>query len=212
MGVMRVPSPSPLEFWFDFASGYAYLAALEIEALAERCGRTVTWRPFTLGVAFKVTGAQGLSSTPLKREYALRDWQRLARLRASSSICPNAIRRSGCPPYARSIISSVAILSPQPFWPSKLSSVISGIIWIPTIQMRLRAWHRILVSTARQRWPAWLIRTSRRSPGRTANRRLPAAYSAPLGSSSMASHFGAAIGYQWSNGGLPRGRGECQRY
>jgi len=61
---------APLEFWFDFASGYAYFAALEIEALAERHGRTVLWRPFTLGAAFKVTGAQGLSRTPLKREDA----------------------------------------------------------------------------------------------------------------------------------------------
>ena len=75
----------PIEFWFDFASGYAYFAALEIEALAERHGRTVLWRPFTLGAAFKVTGAQGLSRTPLKGEYARRDWQRSARLKGSSS-------------------------------------------------------------------------------------------------------------------------------
>jgi hypothetical protein len=27
---------TPIEFWFDFASGYAYFGALEIEALAER--------------------------------------------------------------------------------------------------------------------------------------------------------------------------------
>jgi 2-hydroxychromene-2-carboxylate isomerase len=53
-----------IEFWFDFASGYAYFAALEIEALAGRYGRSVLWRPFTLGAAFKVTGAQGLSRTP----------------------------------------------------------------------------------------------------------------------------------------------------
>src|SRR5215469_9476755 len=72
---------SPIEFWFDFASGYAYFAALEIEALAERHGRSVLWRPFTLGAAFKVTGAQGLSHTPLKGEYARHDWQRLARLK-----------------------------------------------------------------------------------------------------------------------------------
>src|SRR5262249_35800354 len=38
--------PAPIEFWFDFASGYAYFAALEIEALAERHGRNVLWRPF----------------------------------------------------------------------------------------------------------------------------------------------------------------------
>src|SRR5258707_5717656 len=72
---------SSIEFWFDFESGYAYFAALEIEALAERHGRSILWRPFTLGAAFKVAGAQGLSRTPLKGEYARRDWQRLARLK-----------------------------------------------------------------------------------------------------------------------------------
>lgn len=70
----------PIEFWFDFSSAYAYFAAREIDALAARVGRLVTWRPFMLGTAFKVTGARGLSSTPLKKDYANRDWARLARL------------------------------------------------------------------------------------------------------------------------------------
>jgi 2-hydroxychromene-2-carboxylate isomerase len=78
---LQEQSRAPIEFWFDFASGYAYFAALEIEALAERCGRSVLWRPFTLGAAFKITGAQGLSRTPLKRDYAWHDWSRLARLK-----------------------------------------------------------------------------------------------------------------------------------
>jgi 2-hydroxychromene-2-carboxylate isomerase len=81
MTALPEQSRAPIEFWFDFASGYAYFAALEIEALAERQGRTVLWRPFTLGAAFKITGAQGLSRTPLKRDYALHDWRRLARLK-----------------------------------------------------------------------------------------------------------------------------------
>jgi 2-hydroxychromene-2-carboxylate isomerase len=73
--------PAPIEFWFDFSSGYAYFAAQEIDALAQRHGRTVLWRPFMLGVAFKVTGAQGLSRTPMKGDYARHDWARIARLR-----------------------------------------------------------------------------------------------------------------------------------
>ncbi len=88
---------APIEFWFDFASGYAYFGALEIEALAERHGRTVAWRPFTLGAAFKVTGAQGLSRTPLKREYARRDWQRLARLKGVPFRLPENHPRTGLP-------------------------------------------------------------------------------------------------------------------
>jgi 2-hydroxychromene-2-carboxylate isomerase len=73
--------PAPIEFWFDFSSGYAYFAAQEIDALAARHGRTVLWRPFMLGAAFKVTGATGLSRTPMKGDYARHDWARIARLK-----------------------------------------------------------------------------------------------------------------------------------
>jgi 2-hydroxychromene-2-carboxylate isomerase len=97
MGEARQRSSRPIEFWFDFASGYAYFGALEIEALAERHGRTVAWRPFTLGGAFKITGAQGLSRTPLKREYALRDWERLARLKGVPFSLPENHPRTGLP-------------------------------------------------------------------------------------------------------------------
>jgi 2-hydroxychromene-2-carboxylate isomerase len=72
---------APIEFWFDFGSSYAYFASLEVEALAAKHGREVVWRPFMLGTAFEVTGARGLSRTPLKRDYAGHDWRRIARLR-----------------------------------------------------------------------------------------------------------------------------------
>lgn len=68
-----------IEFWFDFSSGYAYFAAQEIDALAARHGRDALWRPYMLGVAFKATGARGLSHTPLKGDYARRDWARISR-------------------------------------------------------------------------------------------------------------------------------------
>lgn len=97
MSAARGVSGTPIEFWFDFASGYAYFAALEIDALAERHGRTVLWRPFTLGAAFKITGAQGLSRTPLKRDYARRDWERLARLKGVPFRLPESHPRTGLP-------------------------------------------------------------------------------------------------------------------
>ncbi len=71
---------TPVEFWFDFSSGYAYFAAHAIDALAARSGHSVVWRPYMLGVAFKATGARGLSATPLKGDYARRDWARLSKL------------------------------------------------------------------------------------------------------------------------------------
>lgn len=57
----------------------------------------MTWRPFTLGAAFKITGAQGLSRTPLKGEYARHDWQRLARLKGVPFKLPERHPKVGLP-------------------------------------------------------------------------------------------------------------------
>ena len=70
----------PIEFYFDFSSPYGYLASTRIDAIAARHGRDVTWRPFVLGAAFKVTGQQPLVEQPLRGEYAKRDFARSARL------------------------------------------------------------------------------------------------------------------------------------
>jgi 2-hydroxychromene-2-carboxylate isomerase len=70
---------TPLDFYFDFASPYGYLASHKIEALAANYGRTVKWRAMLLGVAFKTTGATPLPSIPLKGDYARRDFLRSAR-------------------------------------------------------------------------------------------------------------------------------------
>ena len=72
-------SADAIECWFDFSSGYAYLAAQEIDALGARVHRAILWRPYLLGTAFKVTGMRGLSSTPVKGDYARHDWARAAR-------------------------------------------------------------------------------------------------------------------------------------
>ena len=42
--------PSPIEFYFDFASPYGYLGAMRIDALAARYGREVRWKPVLLGL------------------------------------------------------------------------------------------------------------------------------------------------------------------
>ena len=71
--------PEPIEFYFDFASPYGYLASHRIDALAERFGRAAAWKPFMLGAAFKATGSRPLVQTPLKDAYAERDLARAAR-------------------------------------------------------------------------------------------------------------------------------------
>lgn len=82
-------SPAPIEFWFDFSSGYAYFAAQEIDALGARVGRPILWRPYMLGTAFKVTGMRGLSATPVKGGYARHDWQRAARKHGAPFVPPD---------------------------------------------------------------------------------------------------------------------------
>ncbi len=72
--------PDVIEMWFDFASGYAYFGQLAVDRIEAETGCTVLWRPFMIGTAFKETGAQALTSTPMKAEYVQRDWPRLARL------------------------------------------------------------------------------------------------------------------------------------
>ena len=77
-----------IEFYFEFASPYGYLASTQIEALAARHGREVRWHPIMLGAAFKHTGAKPLVHTPLKGEYMMRDLPRFARLLGVSFQAP----------------------------------------------------------------------------------------------------------------------------
>jgi 2-hydroxychromene-2-carboxylate isomerase len=72
--------PEPIDFYFEFASPYGYLASTQIDALAERHDRSVAWHPIMLGAAFKETGARPLTQTPLKGPYLLHDVPRFARL------------------------------------------------------------------------------------------------------------------------------------
>ena len=73
------PTPSLIEFWFDFGSPYAWLAAHQIEAVATRAGRGVRWRPFLLGVVFRETGMAPLAEQKFRGEYGARDVARCAR-------------------------------------------------------------------------------------------------------------------------------------
>jgi 2-hydroxychromene-2-carboxylate isomerase len=68
-----------LDFWFEFASSYSYLAALRIGARARKRGVAVRWRPFLLGPIFR---AQGWETSPFnlypdKGRYMWRDLARI---------------------------------------------------------------------------------------------------------------------------------------
>jgi 2-hydroxychromene-2-carboxylate isomerase len=69
-----------LDFWYEFASTYSYLAAMRIEALAREKGVDVVWRPFLLGPIFKARGweTSPFNLFPAKGAYMWRDLERLA--------------------------------------------------------------------------------------------------------------------------------------
>ncbi|MDA0262076.1 MAG: 2-hydroxychromene-2-carboxylate isomerase [Proteobacteria bacterium] len=69
----------PIDFYFDFASPYGYLASRKIDEIAARYARNVTWHPFLLGVVFKIVGTAPMFDYPLKSDYFLRDLPRSAR-------------------------------------------------------------------------------------------------------------------------------------
>lgn len=69
-----------IDFWYEFASTYSYLAAMRIERLAQDAGVELRWRPFLLGPIF---AAQGWNTSPFnlypaKGRHMWRDMEREA--------------------------------------------------------------------------------------------------------------------------------------
>ena len=64
-----------LEFFFDYASPYSYLACNQVEAVAQRTGAELRWRPFLLGAVFKATGNNTPTQVPAKGVYIAKDLQ-----------------------------------------------------------------------------------------------------------------------------------------
>ncbi len=67
-----------VDFWFDFVSGYSWIAMAEAEALSR--DYAVTWRPrpFVLGVVLERCGRQAIAQVGATRGYAIFDVARHA--------------------------------------------------------------------------------------------------------------------------------------
>ncbi|HTA40522.1 MAG TPA: 2-hydroxychromene-2-carboxylate isomerase [Candidatus Acidoferrales bacterium] len=68
-----------LEFWFDFASTYSYVAASRIEGLCRGAGVELAWKPFALGPIFAMQGWNDshFNLNPRRGDYMWRDMERL---------------------------------------------------------------------------------------------------------------------------------------
>jgi len=105
-------SKPTLEFWYEFASTYSYLAASRIEQLAAERGVTVQWRPFLLGPIF---AAQGWTTSPFnifeaKGRNMWRDMERQSGTLGLKLVRPSAFPRNGLLP------SRVAMLGASDSW------------------------------------------------------------------------------------------------
>ncbi len=69
-----------IDFYYEFASSYSYIAVQRLPALAAKAGKGVRWRPIELG---KVWAAQGILDAygairKAKRAYIMADVRRVA--------------------------------------------------------------------------------------------------------------------------------------
>ena len=109
--------PAHLEFWFDFASTYSYVAALRIEDEAREAGVAVRWWPFLLGPLF--TAQQGIQDSPfnvnpVRGRYMWRDLERLCDKHALGWRRPSQFPRNSV------LAARVACLGEEEAWGPRL--------------------------------------------------------------------------------------------
>lgn len=73
---------TPIEFFWDPASPYTWLAATQIDRIAGASGRPLSWKPFVLGKVFEATGNRAPATIAAKARYLFGDLQRWAALYA----------------------------------------------------------------------------------------------------------------------------------
>jgi 2-hydroxychromene-2-carboxylate isomerase len=94
---------APIVFYFDFVSGYSYLAVHRIDAIAARHGRTVAWRCLSLPHVFKALGHPLPATLRTKWDYAMADWAR-------------SCDREGLPHAVPEVVPLDARVARQVFW------------------------------------------------------------------------------------------------
>ncbi|WP_342640659.1 2-hydroxychromene-2-carboxylate isomerase [Rhodoligotrophos ferricapiens] len=92
-----------IDFWYDFASPYSYIAAVRIGELAEDAGLTVRWRPFFMGGLAKELGSR---QPDAKMQYMQRDMERLCRDYGLSYRAPDPF------PQNSLLVARVALTTP----------------------------------------------------------------------------------------------------
>jgi 2-hydroxychromene-2-carboxylate isomerase len=132
-----------MEFWFDFASTYSYLAAARIDQIAR-----VVWRPFVLGPIFARFGWQDspFNLYPAKGAYMWRDMARTSERLAIRFRKPSVFPRNSVlaarvalvgadepwlPQFARAVFEANFVHDKDIAAPSELAAILDG-LGLPT--------------------------------------------------------------------------------
>jgi 2-hydroxychromene-2-carboxylate isomerase len=94
--MVMTPTPT-LEFWFEFASPYSYVAVEEIETKCATADIPLVWRVFLLGPIFAAQGWRDspFNLYPAKGAYMWRDMERLCIQKGLAWRKPTQFPRSG---------------------------------------------------------------------------------------------------------------------
>lgn len=76
---MSQSTGNPITFFWDYTSPYAYIGANLIDAVAAKHGRSVDWRPVSIGHLWKAIPDR-TPSPAVKMEHMMHDWTRSAKL------------------------------------------------------------------------------------------------------------------------------------
>lgn len=97
-----------IEFFWDPASSYTYLASTQIETLADECGATLVWKPFLLGKVFEATGNRAPVSVPAKGQHLFKDMRRWAGLYGIPFVFPKSFPVNSVAPERAAIAADRA--------------------------------------------------------------------------------------------------------
>ena len=81
-----------VDFFYDFACPYAYLAHERVDAAAARHGATVTWRPFLLGGVFRAIGTPDMPAAHMPEAKARMNMFDMFRWAAFHAMPPKLLR------------------------------------------------------------------------------------------------------------------------
>jgi 2-hydroxychromene-2-carboxylate isomerase len=89
---MSTPVLAPIQFFFEFASPYSYLASLEIETIASSAERVVDWCPIEITSVWAAHGVLEAYRTirRLKSPYIRQDAMRCAKMKGVDMAKPDS--------------------------------------------------------------------------------------------------------------------------